>query len=820
MRICIIILSIILCLILFEVNGQNQIGILTPQQIIELQNVPEIDIPNYKKKSLPLKVNNAKSKFFPGLIIQEGNSCSQVSGISYVFTYEMNCKYDRDASLSENRFNFLYTYNFLNKGFSNQGASYLDSWKIIQENGHPTVIEFSVSESTNRWMNGYDRYKKSMQNRIDEIYSIKLNTEEGILKLKNWLYNHLGQSEHGGLACFYAGLEKDDFLADGTPEAGEYVYTELNSYPLHAWAIVGYNDEIRYDYNNDGIYTNDIDINGDNIVNVQDWEIGGLILYNTYTTGSSPNGQSYCMYKALANKQEDGAPFNNLSHIIKIKDNYTPKLSLKTKLKHSERNKIKLAVGYSENIDSEKATSIRDFHSFNFQGGNYPMQGKDLDDEIEIGIDVTQFYHQNISGDQMKVFLYIIENDPNNLFYGEVLYAKLLNYENDSVISETANNVELTNNDTTIISFLLKTNENSKLIIEDHNFSTVTALKYFEHYVYVNGGIPLYSWEILPQLNYSAQVLTNIENITYTNKLNFDGNVYNMEEVELPFEFPFFANNYNTIYITSNGTILFDEVFFMDIYMNFHEESLSNHEAIVPLGYHSMYINSNDYVMYEIDNESISLFWKLSHMYGDTTQRYIFETKLYKSGNIDFKYDNLSLAGTNWIAGISNGEGNYLLSPYSNFNFIPDSIVIQLIKPEKDFDNISITKKGLVYGFFKNYGTNSVKLKVTDYTGTNDIKEFIYNTWPTSQNELSEESAPVIFPNPANDFININLSNDLNLEQIIIFNNIGQSVLKKEIKDLKNKSLLHLNIQDLKPGFYHLRLIKGNETSEYQFIKK
>jgi hypothetical protein len=39
---------------------------------------------------------------------------------------------------------------------------------------------------------------------------------------------------------------------------------------------IGYDDSIRFDYNNDGRFTNDIDINGDRVVDMRDWEIGGL----------------------------------------------------------------------------------------------------------------------------------------------------------------------------------------------------------------------------------------------------------------------------------------------------------------------------------------------------------------------------------------------------------------------------------------------------------------------------------------------------------------------------------------------------------------
>jgi hypothetical protein len=65
-------------------------------------------------------------------------------------------------------------------------------------------------------------------------------------------------------------------LPAGTPEAGKKVIISYSN-SSHAMTIVGYNDSIRWDYNNDGQYTNHLDINGDGVVDLRDWEIGGLI---------------------------------------------------------------------------------------------------------------------------------------------------------------------------------------------------------------------------------------------------------------------------------------------------------------------------------------------------------------------------------------------------------------------------------------------------------------------------------------------------------------------------------------------------------------
>ena len=116
-----------------------------------------------------------------------------------------------------------------------------------------------------------------MLNRIGEVYSIDVSTEDGINILKYWLFDHLEGEETGGVASFYAASPWNlTTLPNGSPEAGKHVIKEWLFPASHAMTIVGYNDSIRYDYNEDGEYTNDVDINGDEVVDLKDWEIGGF----------------------------------------------------------------------------------------------------------------------------------------------------------------------------------------------------------------------------------------------------------------------------------------------------------------------------------------------------------------------------------------------------------------------------------------------------------------------------------------------------------------------------------------------------------------
>ena len=159
-------------------------------------------------------------------------------------------------------------------------------------------------------------------------------------------------SEIGGVANFYANAPYSmPTLPSGTPEAGKYVVTSWGG-ANHAMTIGGYNDEICYDYNNDGQYTNTIDINNDGEVNVRDWEIGGFKFNNTYSGGPSWGNSGFCYmtYKGCADPSGNGGIWNNSLHVQFAKEYTEPQLTAKVSLKHIARKMVRVRVGVSTDL--------------------------------------------------------------------------------------------------------------------------------------------------------------------------------------------------------------------------------------------------------------------------------------------------------------------------------------------------------------------------------------------------------------------------------------------------------------------------------------
>jgi hypothetical protein len=291
--------------------------ILSSHQMDQLRAVPEARMPLTRGPlTLPVSVDNSTLSYFRPLFTQSGLECGQASSIGLGLTYELDLKRNLPANVPQNQYATYFTFNWLNQG-NEAGCSFLESWEIVKRCGNPTVSDYGglSAGGATRWMTGYDKYYNSMHNRITDVAVIYLNSIEGLNALKSWIHNHMDQATIGGVGHFYSQYGSvNNQLPAGTPQAGQYVLTSWGSSPNHAMTILGYNDSIRWDYNGDGQFTNNIDINGDGIISIRDWEIGGFKIANTYgNVGNWANqGFAWAMYKSFADPTSNGGIWNRI----------------------------------------------------------------------------------------------------------------------------------------------------------------------------------------------------------------------------------------------------------------------------------------------------------------------------------------------------------------------------------------------------------------------------------------------------------------------------------------------------------------------------
>ena len=448
-------------------HRRNQ-AILAGLFFLFLDGHSQTQIPITLTSSIPPSVDNAVSQYLRPFFEQDGESCGNANGVAYTFTYEMDWARNLPANAADNQYAYLYTYNFLNDGNSFNGTShmYVDALNIAKENGIPNLTTWGGLDAgfdNYNWMNGYDKYHKTMQNRIDVIDSFSIADSLGLRKLKQWIYDHGNGSKTGGIGNFAVsvwasfGVAGWQFgkIASG-PKSGQSISLVYGVDPGgdHAQTVIGYNDSVRFDFNKDGKFTNNIDQNGDGKITIADWEVGALHVVNTWSTNSSDAGTDYwCPYRLLALAQEKGGLRNgNRITIATAKKQYTPRIVLKVSLTHSHRKEIALSVGVAPSRDATQPTKVRSFQKqFTYAGGDLPMCGQNASATIEIGLDVSDLI-DSLAGAQEASFFLIVQSKGGNS--GTVNSLSLMDYS-----AGAANEIKSTQTG-------VKTNGNAKTYVK------------------------------------------------------------------------------------------------------------------------------------------------------------------------------------------------------------------------------------------------------------------------------------------------------------------------------------------------------------------
>ncbi len=427
-------------------NGTPWITGGVPRVTPEIENVIQ-QIPNMNLLSTitpPSYIDNSANIYMRTIFEQSRGSCAQASGIGYVFTYEINWLRNLPADTSlyeENWYPTHFTYNYLNKGLGSEGSYIWDGWEIVKEMGCPNVPTYGgmhINKDTTYWMSGYDKYKQAMGNRVSyyEIIDFGEDSEEALILLKQWLFNHNNDTAtFGGLSSFTTNMQ-----------ACTYDYININEWILIDWSnpsgdnhqltIVGYNDTICYDFNNDGQYTDTIDINNDSIVDMRDWEHGVLKIANSWgSVGYGKGGYAYWPYRFLPHYVVDTStsPWDTIyamdgqaTYVVYVED-YEPEVTLRAKIKQKPRNVLRFEVGYGNDANAEPPPidSTEQYFALTFKSDTNPMRGKDNHDPIELELDYNYFFSDEDYG---KLFLDIWNGRIDSSYNSRLSTFSLMDY--------------------------------------------------------------------------------------------------------------------------------------------------------------------------------------------------------------------------------------------------------------------------------------------------------------------------------------------------------------------------------------------------------
>lgn len=800
---------------------------LTAEDYAMLSQIPQWKPLNpANSRDLPAQVDNTVNPWFRPIFNQDGGSCGQASGVGYNFTYEIDYERDIPANITSNQYPTHFTWNFLNNGVGD-GSWYFDGWVIIREAGCPNVATYGGMSygGQSRWMYGYDKYYSAMFNRTLDFYSIDVSTYEGLNTLKQWLWSRDGGTLPGGLANFGAGIGASyiSSLPSGTPNAGKAVVVQWGTTADHAMTFVGYDDDIRYDFNNDGQYTTDIDINGDGEVNLQDCEIGGLLMANSWGTGFGFNGKAYVMYKLLADPIEIGGIWSNTVHIVQTKPDGEPLLTFKAKITHNSRNKLKIMAGVSTDPTATKPEFTRGFPIFNYQGGDFYMQGGNstADKTIEIGLDITDLLSYVEPGAEARFFLQVVEGDPYSVGTGEIVSCSLIDYNNgtEEVVSD-ATNVPIANNDTTLV-WMNKSISFDKVLVTTGNLAPATVLENYNFQLEAAQGTQPYTWSL--EMDYSETPVSETFPAIITNQLQPTNDDDGFAIQPIDFDFQFYGQNFDEITVLTDGALTFDGNF---SYIREDASIMANRCITAYCADLMIYPDQGDGIFYEGDETHATFRWKVSK-FDEPDFDVDAAVTLYPDGRILFFYGDDITSATGWSSGVSQGDGNnYVITSISGNVNIPGGFAAQIASEPFPL-GMKVTADGIFQGIPTEPDmTWNITFKVTDYNRISNTKVLPFSTVISSIHSPGNinENGVSVSPNPFSDKIEVSFMGvekqtatftltDIHGRQLgTIFGgktNAGQNVISWPVSAAATK---------LTSGIYLLKWTIGDKTGVTKLI--
>jgi len=666
--------------------------------------------PDYDPKTLPSYVDNSKLIFFPEITNQlTFPSCQQESGVYYNYTYETDRQRNIPADIPENKYPSHYTWNYLNNEGWN-GLNFLYSFDVIKKQGIPSIADYGYDSivGDKLWMNGYDKYYHGMHNRLSEVFRIPLNTEEGILTAKAYLFDHLNGSPTGGVFTFNASNPWNyHIIPAGTPEAGKYIMPNWSSPAGHGMTIVGYNDSIRYDLNGDGIYSNQLDNNNDGVIDVRDWEIGAFIYANSFGKDWANSGFCYVLYSAMAKNYGEGGVSEQSGYTIRPKTNYEPLLTMKVKMTHNSREDICIKAGVTTDTSKIFPDHVIDFPIYNYQGGAHFMQGIDTADfykTIEFGLDITPLLSYINSGEPAKFFLIVTEQDASNNADGIVQDFSVFSYNNGVQEFESPqHNVTIANNSSTILVANGIVNFNKVQITNNSIPAFVPGQPYSEQ-LQAQGGSAPYSWNLVKNyFKYPANI--PIPLITQ-NSLDPPNLSVPSVGIALPFQFPFYGHLYDSIYINLNGFIAFQKNTYPYPYCKDEVLMMKSLKSICTAFSEKMEDFSNIKCWYEINSQWAGIRWSIAGTQSGLPITLNTCIRLYPSGEFEIIYgDMLNANQYPFALGISEGnEVNYQLEYEWDMN--QRALKSYRYLPEEYPNNLILSKDGILT--FENINTSNI----------------------------------------------------------------------------------------------------------------
>ncbi|MDH8701136.1 hypothetical protein M2138_000475 [Dysgonomonadaceae bacterium PH5-43] len=382
------------------------------------------------RTTLPDAVDHTTSKYMSPVVNQSGGSCGSASRISHMFTFEINNYRDLSGKQINNRYPSHFTWLLTGQNSDKENMAIFNGIPNVRTYGTPTstasaafLYNTTLWDGSYRttdypeygWMNGYDKWRAAMDNRLEKTANIKVGTDEAIEYIKWWMYNHLGDDSfnEGGVVGAPAATNGWDLQKNAE---GKYYTAAYGEAIDHGVVFSGYDDNIWCDMNGDGVEDED--------------ELGAFILMNSWGTSAS-NHNKGCVYVPYSLAKSYGGGLS--LELYYIRKNHKPLDVFRIKMDYNERCNVKLSIGVSSNPNATVPDKTIVAEHFNYAGlSPVPLLGRynnvinknamefgfDLTDLISIGVDTRENY---------RYFL-VVETKSGSTGTGSVQELEVLRY--------------------------------------------------------------------------------------------------------------------------------------------------------------------------------------------------------------------------------------------------------------------------------------------------------------------------------------------------------------------------------------------------------
>lgn len=247
--------------------------------------------------TLPKSVDNSLSPYFPAITNQGSlGSCVAFSCVYYQFTYEMN-RARGVATTTDNTFSPKWAYNILSRG-TDTGINFERVYNLLNQHGCPFNKSFPYDgKDFVSWSTDERVWREAIRYRLDtyqvfegigkDSKEITSNDDADLLAIKTAIANGDVLSCATFMSSWqYKKLKTNEAVPENSKFPNEqYLRTMNGTSGDHRITIVGYNDDIWCDINDNGA--------------VDDGEMGALKIANSWGTSYGNKGFSWVAYDAL-----------------------------------------------------------------------------------------------------------------------------------------------------------------------------------------------------------------------------------------------------------------------------------------------------------------------------------------------------------------------------------------------------------------------------------------------------------------------------------------------------------------------------------------